>query len=83
MPRTLEFAVEYGDIRSFDADVIALKYAQSFYGADRAVATALTLEQEKMDRLCPGIGDYRYVETYGRIRSQHVLFVGGIYSAFP
>lgn len=64
MLRTLELAVEYGDIKSFDADVIALKYAQSFYGADLAVASAISLGQEEMERLCPGVGDYRYVETY-------------------
>src|SRR4051812_11222155 len=40
-PRILEFVIEEGDITKFEADVVALKYAQYFFGADRTVAKLL------------------------------------------
>ncbi len=36
MVSTVEFEIVQGDIRSFDADVVALKHAQAFFGADEA-----------------------------------------------
>lgn len=74
--RTIEFAIEYGDIASFDADVVALKYAQTFYGADREVALVLDRAGVAIDGLRPKVGDYRYVETRSTIRARHALFVG-------
>jgi len=35
------FAVQVGDVTTFEADVIVLRFVQSLYGADRAVAEAL------------------------------------------
>jgi len=76
MIRTLEFAIENGDVGSFEADVVALKYAQSFYGVDKAVALALGQVGIAKQRLRPRSGDYRYVAARGCIRAPHVLFVG-------
>jgi hypothetical protein len=42
MARSIELTIQHGDIMQIDADVVALKFAQSFYGADRAVAIALS-----------------------------------------
>jgi hypothetical protein len=41
MPKTIEFAVEEGDILQYKADIIALKYAQSFYGPTQTVRARL------------------------------------------
>src|SRR5437588_846185 len=72
----LEFAVEEGDIKTSDADVIALKYAQGFHGADMAVALALVEAGVRMSKLQPDEDDYVYVATKGAIRAPHALFVG-------
>jgi len=34
----IQFCIEVGNVLSFPADVLALKYAQHFYGADKVVA---------------------------------------------
>ena len=36
MSHPVEFAIEPGNILTFEADVIALKHAQAFLGADKA-----------------------------------------------
>ena len=72
----LELAIEHGDITQFDADVVALKYAQDFYGADLEVARTLDAWGVEIDTLRPSIGEYRLVETRGCIRSRRALFVG-------
>jgi hypothetical protein len=76
MSRTIEFAIEHGDITSFDADVVGLKYAQHFYGSDKAVVSALRQVGVATESLKPEVGDYRYVETNGGVRARHALFVG-------
>lgn len=76
MNSMVEFAIVQGDIRSFDADVVALKHAQGFFGADEAVANALSQIGEAKDSLRVKSGVYRYVETRGSIRAHHALFVG-------
>ena len=37
----IEFAIEVGDVVTFSADVLVLKFAEYLYGADRAVAEVL------------------------------------------
>ncbi len=71
-----ELAIARGDLAVVDADVAALKYAQAFHGADRAIAEALSQTGVKLDDLRPDIGQYRYVETRGSIGARNALFVG-------
>ena len=76
MTRTVEFSIQYGDITSFDSDVVALKYAQGFYGAASEVAKALSKKGAPLKTLHLSVGDYRYVGTDGCIAARHALFVG-------
>jgi hypothetical protein len=82
MPRTLEFSIQQGDITTFNADVLALKYAQAFYGTDGMVADLLSKVGIEHDKLRPEIGEYCYEETQKVIQARHALFVGvpSIYS---
>ncbi len=73
---TIEFTIVQGDIFTFHADIIALKYAQAFYGADKSVALALTRKGVSSFELQPEIGAYRYVDTLGQMIAERVLFVG-------
>jgi hypothetical protein len=56
--------------------VLALKYAQQFHGADRAVAESLVGYGVAKDELRAPIGQAVYINTRGAIQSKHVLFVG-------
>src|SRR5260370_28083746 len=80
MPTTalqdIEFTIQEGDISKFEADVVALKYAQDFYGADQTIAYKLDDRGIPLENLRPPIGQYRYVETKGSIAAHAVLFVG-------
>lgn len=71
-----EFAIEEGDIISFNSDVIALKYAQRFYGADFEVSKILVEEGIDLDSLRPLPSKYSYVEGIGSIKAHYVLFIG-------
>jgi hypothetical protein len=73
---TIEFAIAQGDIFTFDTDVVALKYARAFYGADERVAAALTRVGISPFDMQPDVGTYSYVETLGQLNAKHALFVG-------
>ncbi len=76
MSRTVELRLQQGDIGDIEADVVVLKYAQSFYGADRRVATALGAAGLARSDVEPQVGAYRYVGTRNAIRAPHALFMG-------
>lgn len=76
-PGSIEFSIEPGDVTSFDADVLALKYAQNFFGTDEIVAYLLNKAGiTSMEMLRPDIGAYRYVATQNCIQARHALFIG-------
>ncbi|MDQ2716524.1 MAG: TIR domain-containing protein [Chloroflexota bacterium] len=72
----IEFSIRQGDITSFDADVLALKYAQEFFGTDEIIASLLDKVGISIDTLQPRIGDFRCVETHNCIQARHALFIG-------
>ncbi len=76
MPRTVEFEIVQGDIAAFDADVIVLKYAQAFHGADKYVVSRLWAEEPQGAERWPAAGQYRLVKTFGHIQAKQALFVG-------
>lgn len=75
--RRLTYSVEQGSVLHADADLVALKYAQGFHGADRAVAGVLS-EHGSVDQrdLQLGVGETFLVETNGALRAPLALFVG-------
>lgn len=73
---SIEFSIEQGDITSFNADVLSLKYAQRFFGTDEIIAHLLNKVGVTIETLRPDIGDYRYVETQNCIQVRYALFIG-------
>ncbi len=74
---TPEYVVRLGDVLLEPSDLLLLKHAQSFYGADRAVMTMLVssgLCDERDLRLKPG--DFKIIETQGRLAPARVMFLG-------
>jgi hypothetical protein len=66
------------DVREVECDVLILKYAQAFYGADGVVAMALG-EDPRDDlhtRIKPQPHEHIFIESQGQIAAKQVLFVG-------
>jgi hypothetical protein len=74
--QSIEFSIERGNITSFKADVLALKYAQMFHGTDKIVADLLNQVGTPIDKLRPDVDDYCYVPTQNCIQARYALFVG-------
>ena len=73
----LEFAVERADVLDVPSDLLLLKYAQHFYGADRTVANRLVsagLCREVQIRPLPW--DFAVVKTRGAFAPERVMFLG-------
>jgi len=69
----LTISVEHADILDFTCDVLILKYAQAFYGADALVAQVLQ-KKSKISRLQPG--EHLYFPSMNKLRPKKILFVG-------
>ena len=63
------------DVREIDVDVIVLKYAQAFYGADAAVAQRLELNVVS-STIGPTPGQHVIFDSAGAVRGRKVLFIG-------
>ncbi len=74
----VEILLQKGDVADINADMLLLKHAQSFYGADAAVAAILQqrgLCNEEEIRVAPG--DAQMVNTRGStLAPSAVLFIG-------
>ena len=66
--------VEHGDVLTTACDMLVLKYAQGFFGADKAVAAALGLAEREDQSLAPG--KHLRIPTMGKLACQRVLFLG-------
>lgn len=66
--------IECSDIVNLACDVVVLKYAQAFYGADSAVASRIN-DDHTLD-ISPRPGQYTLLPSRGKIAARQVLFVG-------
>jgi len=73
-PKRIKVDVRAADALDFDADVLALKYAQKLYGADSAVYSRV-VEGKHPIRL-PMVGEFTVARTEGRIAARTALFIG-------
>lgn len=76
----IELAVIRDDIRSVEADLVILKYASGFHGADAAVANDLTQSKSKDHSLENIAGqiekdEYFITDTNHLIQAKKVLFI--------
>jgi hypothetical protein len=70
----IEVRVQQGDVLQIEADVLALKYAQAYYGVDAVAARKLSSEGRKL-RL-PKPWKHILEKSAGGIAAQRVLFMG-------
>ena len=78
MTLNTEFRIDVAeqDVVDFAADVLALKYAQEFYGADGYVASRLIEAGEQEAAVTPRDGGFTLVPGRGAVAAEQVLFVG-------
>lgn len=67
-------SVEQEDVLTTACDVLVLKHAQTYYGADAAVAAALGLSESENLDLAPG--KYGSIPAGGKLVCKRVLFLG-------
>ncbi len=72
--KRIQIDVTAADALEFDADVLALKYAQKLYGVDRAVYSLLTEGRPPID--LPRVGEFKVAKSEGRIAARTALFIG-------
>ncbi len=74
---TITLKIAMADITEMAADVVAVKYAQNFYGADLAVARWLG-DMAKIPRshMQPEVGEHALLATHGALPAGHALFIG-------
>jgi hypothetical protein len=72
-----EFTVQQGNVTRVPSDLLLLKYAQAFYGADEYVAEVLVSAGAcSPDELRPRPDDFVIVDTKGVISPSRVMFLG-------
>jgi hypothetical protein len=67
-----EILIKKADIVDFACDVLVLKYAQNFYGADELIAGLLVAEAV----ISPQPGKHVLIPSQGKVAAKNVLFVG-------
>lgn len=76
MSNAVTLEIVQGDVTAFDADVLALKYAQASYGVDDLVASRLEARGVQSSLLRPDIGHHHYLPSMGTVAARAVLFMG-------
>jgi hypothetical protein len=74
MEHLCEISVSCSDIVDFVCDVVVLKYAQEFYGADWLIASRIS--DDPAQDISPRPGQHLLLPANGRIAAKQALFVG-------
>jgi hypothetical protein len=72
----VEFTIETGDITEYSSDVVVLKHAQAFYGADALVRYKLEKKGISPLNFSPSLGEFSYLKTLGGLVAPNALFIG-------
>lgn len=71
-----EISIECADVANYPCDVLIMKYAQDFYGADAVVASLLMKSRADVSNISPRPGEHVLLSSNGRIAANRILFVG-------
>src|SRR5262249_49322147 len=74
---SIQISVQCADIASIPADLLLLKHAQNFYGADQAIVSRLTEHGIcRESDICPPDGDHLLPDPGTAIAATQTLFLG-------
>jgi len=68
--------IQESDALKVRADVLVLKYAQGFYGADSLVFSKLAILYRNLEKRLPKPNDFLFLESLGSLGSKYILFTG-------
>ena len=72
----IKIEIQVADALQFKADILVLKYAQSFYGVDSAAFARLGVLHRGVERKLPKPDDFLLLESQGGLGAEYVLFAG-------
>jgi hypothetical protein len=73
---SVKVSVKESDALTFEADVLALKYAQNLYGVDAAVCNVLSEVYKDIYDNLPDINQGKLIRSAGKLGVNEVLFIG-------
>lgn len=77
MNKPVKISVRQADVTEVDADLLLLKFARSFHGADETVAVRLVRRGICNDEdISPADGDITLIDSGGAIAAERVMFLG-------
>ena len=77
MKKPVRISIVQRDVTEVPADLLLLKYAQSFHGADETVMCRLARRDAcKEEQVAPDAGEAALVVSQGAIAAERVLFLG-------
>ena len=65
-----------GDVFTYRADVLALKFAQALYGVDARVVSRLARQGTELENRLPSIGETLLIESQSVVQTDDLLFIG-------
>lgn len=68
--------IQAADALTFKADVLVLKYAQEFHGADLLAFSKLAVAHKGLEEKLPKPNEFLLLESRGSLGAEHVLFTG-------
>ncbi|HJR80363.1 MAG TPA: hypothetical protein VJ821_09845 [Anaerolineales bacterium] len=72
----IHIEIQETDALKIKADVLVLKYAQDFFGADSLAFTRLALLHKNLEKKLPKPSEFLLLESLGSLASNYVLFAG-------
>lgn len=67
-----KISVKCAEVVDFPCDILVLKFAQAFYGADAAVSRLLR------NKISPPPGEYTIINSDAKLGATHTLFIGTV-----
>ncbi|MGZ9165212.1 MAG: hypothetical protein ACXW4U_08560, partial [Anaerolineales bacterium] len=68
--------IQETDALKIRADVLVLKYAQEFFGADSLAFSKLALLHKNIERKLPKPNEFLFLESLGSLGANYILFSG-------
>ncbi len=74
--REVSIRIDEGDALNYRVDVLAVKYAQAYYGLDRAIVDRFRGAGFSTESLQPQPGHFELVSSHGQAMATNILFFG-------
>jgi len=74
--RAITVKIDEGDAFNYRVDVLAVKYAQAYYGLDGAIVNRFQEVGFDIDSLQPRPGHFELVGSHGQAMAENILFYG-------